>query len=135
LIRLLYRQGWARQQVLELFAVLDWMMRLPPHLKQRLWQDVDALDEEKRMAFVNTWEERGIEKGIAKGIEAGIAKGIEKGITLGEAALLERLLTRRFGPLSDDAQALLASATSAQLQTWGDRVLDAATLAEVFGGH
>jgi hypothetical protein len=127
LIRLLYRQGWARQQVLELFAVLDWMMRLPPHLKQRLWQDVDALDEEKRMAFVNTWEERGIQKGIAQ--------GIEKGITLGEAALLERQLSRRFGPLPDDIRLHLCSATLDQLQTWGDRVLDAATLCEVFGGH
>ena len=71
------------------------------------------------MAFVNTWEER----------------GIEKGIMLGEAALLERVLTRRFGPLSADIRSLLASATSDQLQTSGDRVLDAASLAEVFGGH
>ena len=127
LIRLLYRQGWARQQVLELFSVLDWMMRLPKDLKEQLWQDIDALDEEKRMAFVNTWEERGIEKGMAK--------GLEKGIILGEAALLERLLTRRFGPLPADVRSLLASANSEQLQTWGDRVLDATALAEVFGGH
>jgi hypothetical protein len=41
LIRLLYRQGWERQQVLDLFAVLDWMMRLPATLQQRLWQDVE----------------------------------------------------------------------------------------------
>jgi hypothetical protein len=131
LIRLLYRQGWARQQVLDLFAVLDWMMRLPPALTQRLWQDVDALDEEKRMAFVTTWEERG----ILKGMEKGIAEGLQKGRLLGEAALLERLLTRRFGPLPDDVRKLLDTATTGELETWGDRVLDATKLTEVFGGH
>lgn len=127
LIRLLYRQGWARQQVLDLFAVLDWMMRLPATLQQRLWQDVDAMDEEKRMAYVTTWEQRGIEKGREQGLEQGRA--------LGQAALLERQLSRRFGTLSEEARSLLASATPEQLQTWGDRVLDAGSLAEVFSPH
>ena len=30
LVRLLYRQGWGKQRVLDLFAILDWMLRLPP---------------------------------------------------------------------------------------------------------
>ena len=127
LIRLLYRQGWARQQVLDLFAVLDWMMRLPATLQQRLWQDVDAMDEEKRMAYVTTWEQRGIEKGREQGLEQGRA--------LGQAALLERQLSKRFGTLSEEARSLLASAAPEQLQTWGDRVLDAGSLAEVFSPH
>jgi hypothetical protein len=29
----------------------------------------------------------------------------------------------------------LGSANSSQLQAWGDRVLDATALTEVFGGH
>jgi hypothetical protein len=29
LVRLLYQHGWERQRILDLFAVLDWMMRLP----------------------------------------------------------------------------------------------------------
>jgi hypothetical protein len=119
LIRLLYRQGWARQQVLDLFAVLDWMMRLPDVLKQRLWQDIDQIDEEKRMAFITTYEER----------------GIEKGFVLGEVALLERQLTRRFGDLPEEVRARLKAGSSEQLQLWGDRVLDASSLAEIFGGH
>ena len=127
LTRLLYRQGWERQQVLDLFAVLDWMMRLPATLQQRLWQDVDAMDEEKRMAYVTTWEQRGIEKGREQGLEQGRA--------LGQAALLERQLSRRFGTLSEEARSLLASATPEQLQTWGDRVLDAGSLGEVFSPH
>ena len=116
---MLYRPGWARQQVLDLFAVLDWMMRLPDVLKQRLWQDIDEIDEEKRMAFITTYEERGIEKGFVPG----------------EVALLERQLTRRFGDLPEEVRARLKAGSSEQLQLWGDRVLDASSLAEIFGGH
>ncbi len=42
----LYRPGWARQQVLDLFAVLAWMMRLAYSLKQLRWQDIDEIDQE-----------------------------------------------------------------------------------------
>ena len=36
LVRLLYQHGWSRQRVLDFFAVLDWMMRLPEVLEQKL---------------------------------------------------------------------------------------------------
>ena len=59
-------------------------------------------------------------------------RGIEKGIEKGEALLLQRLLVRRFGPLPDDLMARIGSATQEQIECWSDRVLDAASLEEVF---
>ena len=59
-------------------------------------------------------------------------KGIAQGIATGEALLLQRLLVRRFGALPSEIVAQIAAATSAQLEQWGDRVLDAASLQEVF---
>jgi len=56
----------------------------------------------------------------------------QKGIEKGEALLLQRLLVRRFGPLPSDVVAQLGSATTTQLERWGDRVLDAASLDDVF---
>ena len=53
----------------------------------------------------------------------------------GEAALLVMLLSQRFGPLSDDTRARLEQADAAQLERWAKRLLDAATLAEVFDEH
>ena len=58
--------------------------------------------------------------------------GIEKGIEKGEALLLQRLLVRRFGTLPSDVVGQIAAANAAQLELWGDRVLDAASLEEVF---
>lgn len=46
-----------------------------------------------------------------------------------------RLIIRRFGPLPEWAEAKLAEAEPARLETWGERVLDAATLEEIFSGE
>ncbi|MCF8167324.1 MAG: DUF4351 domain-containing protein [Rhodoferax sp.] len=48
--------------------------------------------------------------------------------------MLQRQLVRRFGALPSEIVAQVAAATSAQLERWGGRVLDAATLTEVFRG-
>ena len=42
-------------------------------------------------------------------------------------------MTRRFGVLSATQLASIAAATPAQLESWGDRVLEAKSLDEVFG--
>ena len=127
LIRLLYRQGWGRQRILEMFAVLDWMMRLPKVLEQKLWQDIDQIEGETKMRYVTSIERLAIERGVQQGIE----KGIEKG----EAKVLGRQLTKRFGALSAETTQRLQNATSEQLEMWAERILDASTLAGVFGDH
>ncbi len=47
--------------------------------------------------------------------------------------LLQRLLTLKFGALDETARARLAAADSETLLIWGDRVLTATSLAEIFG--
>ncbi len=78
------------------------------------------------------WAKEYEQKGIEKGIEQGIERGIEKGIEKGEALLLQRLLVRRFGALPNEIINQIATATSEHIEIWGDRVLDAATLNEIF---
>jgi predicted transposase/invertase (TIGR01784 family) len=60
------------------------------------------------------------------------AEGESEGELKGELKLLRRLLIRRFGPLPAWAEAKLAGAEPAQLEVWGERVLEAATLEAVF---
>jgi hypothetical protein len=50
----------------------------------------------------------------------------------GEARVLVRLLTRKFGAVPAAVQQRIDTASLEQIETWCDRVLDATTLDEVF---
>jgi len=53
----------------------------------------------------------------------------------GEATLLERQITRRFGPPDAATHERIHTATIEQIERWGDRILDAPTLEAVFDDH
>ncbi len=49
----------------------------------------------------------------------------------GAISLLERQLTRRFGPLPSEVITRISGASFEEVETWCDRLLDATSLAEV----
>ena len=134
--RLLYERNWPRQRIIDLFRVLDWMLKLPDSLERQLWQDIENIEGARKVTYVSSIErfaiERGMKKGIQQGMQQGMQQGIEKGIQQGLAQGLRRQLSRRFGPLSPEVTRQLEHATPEQLEIWSDRVLDARTLGEVF---
>ncbi len=85
------------------------------------------------MAYVSSVERIGIEKGVKLGEARGEAIGMVRGRQEGESNLLLRLLKRRFGAVPEWVSARLNQANTDLLETWGDRVLDAQSLEEVFG--
>ena len=123
LVRLLYEQGWERQRVIDLFAIIDWMLALPKELEHKVWQDIDEIERKAQMKYVTSVERLAVERGHSTGKLEG------------KLETLTRLLTRRFGPLPEWVAHRLSAGTGEQLDAWSDRVLDAANLAEVFGGH
>jgi hypothetical protein len=81
LVRGLYERGFGAQDVRELFRVIDWMMELPPLLKTVFWQDVEKIQEERRMPFITTPEWYYYCKGLRQGIETVLR------VRFGEAGL------------------------------------------------
>jgi hypothetical protein len=130
LVQLLYRRGWDKQRIIDLFFVLDWMMKLPKHLSEQLWQNVIELEQEKRMTYVSTGERIGIEKGM----QLGIQQGIQQGVHQGEVLALQKLLTKRFGAVAPAITAQIAAADPSQIGIWFDQAIDASSLAAVFAG-
>jgi Domain of unknown function (DUF4351) len=57
---------------------------------------------------------------------------LEEGRQQGEARLLKRQLEQKFGPLTAADQARIQQADAEELLTWGERLLTARTLSEVF---
>jgi Domain of unknown function (DUF4351) len=62
----------------------------------------------------------------------GKTEGRAEGLAEGEARVLVRQLTRKFGAVPGAVRQRINTASLEQLETWCDRVLDAATLDEVF---
>ena len=85
-------------------------------------RDCEAMLEER----IKEWEKELVEKGVKE--------GIEKGIERGEAELLLRQLERKFGEVPPDYRERIDDADSAQLLVWGERILTAETIDDVFGG-
>jgi transposase-like protein len=65
-------------------------------------------------------------------IEQGRQQGIQQGIQQGAQGMLLRLLRQRFGDaVSPQVVQRVATASLEQIEVWAERVLSAATLAEV----
>ena len=72
LVRGLYERGFNAKDVRELFRVIDWMMELPPPLAEVFRQEVDKIQEEKRMPFVTSYERSLQWKSLRLGIETAL---------------------------------------------------------------
>jgi len=72
-----------------------------------------------------------------KGLLEGRREGRQEGRLEGKQNFLQRLLAKRFGDsvLDHRLQEKLRSATPEDLDTWTERILDAATLDDIFTGE
>ena len=137
-IDLLNRWLVSNPELVRIFAIwvrLVLLRQSKNHLALPKVQDLKEL----KMTLATRFEEwalqarqEGLEKGLQKGLQKGLEKGRQEGRTEGEARILQRLLVARFGPLSQETQAALSTASTAQLEVWTDRFLSARTLDEVF---
>ncbi|MGR9014602.1 MAG: Rpn family recombination-promoting nuclease/putative transposase, partial [Gammaproteobacteria bacterium] len=114
LVRLLYQRMWDKQRVIDLFYMIDWMMRLPEELEQQLWLEIETIEESKKMQYVTSVERIGIAKGRQEGRQEGLQEGREEA----EIEMLSIMLRHRFGDLPDTTQSKLKQASEDQLKKW-----------------
>jgi hypothetical protein len=116
LTTMLYDRGYKKQDILELYNFLDYMMTLPESLSQQFDIELEAFEETKKMKYVTTIERRA----EARGLEIGEARKAR--------SLLQRQLTRRFGELTATVIAKFNDLTIADLDQLGDVLFDFASL-------
>ena len=68
LMRRLYEGGYRREDVINLFHFIDWLMRLPEEIEESFWAEMRQYEEDKKMEYVTSVERIGIKKGIQQGI-------------------------------------------------------------------
>jgi len=149
LAALLFRLENCRQpdQVVELVdAVIDWFRRhdgfevlrpLFAALAGRVVEMADgaapSVQVSENLLEVRTMLATRAAEWKQQWLQEGRQEGEQRGRREGEAALLVRLLERRFGVLPGWARDRIAAGDTVALEEWGLRVLDAGSLEDVLG--
>ncbi len=76
LVRGLYSRGYNRNDILELFRLIDWMMTLPEELQTAFEQQVERYQEENKMPLLSQIETRAMRRGTELGIQQGVQQGV-----------------------------------------------------------
>jgi hypothetical protein len=94
-------------------------------------QGVRSMLAERVVEWTEQWKREGLEKGLQQGLQQGRKEGLLEGRQEAEAALLLRLLERRFGSLGEDVRSRVRAADAETLLRWGERLLTAESLDEI----
>ncbi|NET55039.1 MAG: hypothetical protein F6K47_02190 [Symploca sp. SIO2E6] len=113
LIKSLYERGFSRENIVELFRIIDWLIALPELEEERLWQEIQTLEENKNMPYVTSVERIGIKKGRVKGLQQGKQQDIV------------RILEFRFEGVTEELKLLIGKLDNIELL--GDLILQAVT--------
>ncbi len=120
LIRLAYEQGYEREQILSLLRFIDWMIILPEDLEERLDDEIEELEEGKKMPYVTSWERRAEKRGLERGLERGEKRGRKEGRI--DVVLL--LLEQRLGEIEASMRKLVEKLTLKRLDDLAVALLD-----------
>ncbi len=80
LVRSLYERGLSKFDIINLFKFIDKMMTLPPELQQNLESKINQYEEEQKMEFLSTMEERAIERSQQIGEQIGAKENCRQNI-------------------------------------------------------
>jgi hypothetical protein len=73
LIKGLYGRGLSKEEVRELFRLIDWMMDLPEAQYRQFWQEMEQYEKEKQVPYITSVERHGMERGKREGLLEGIS--------------------------------------------------------------
>lgn len=94
LVKGLYERKLMKQDIRELFRILDWILVLPEQLQQQFREDVHQYEQEKRMPYLSSLERMALEEGLEKGREQGREQGREEGLQAGRDGVALALKTK-----------------------------------------
>ncbi|MDB9411298.1 hypothetical protein [Microcystis aeruginosa] len=73
----MYEQGYQREDILNLFKFIDWLMTLPTELEKEFQQELNQYEEEKRMPYITSVERMGMEKGMIQKARESVIDDLE----------------------------------------------------------
>ncbi len=104
LTTMLYEQRYSRQEIIDLFRFIDWVLTLPAELEAAFINDLAIYEGDKNMPYITSIERMGEARG--------------------KAELVLRQLNRRVGLVSDETVARIGKLPIDQLEQLGEDLLD-----------
>jgi hypothetical protein len=107
-------------------AFIDTYLRLTANEMQMFRADLDAIakpEQEQVMQLTTSWKEEGIQEGLQQ--------GLQQGLQLGEANLLLRQITRRFGKPESLVESRIRALPIEKLEALGDALFDFTLLTDL----
>ena len=111
----LYEKGYDRQEILDLYRFIDWILALPETVEREFLQELQVFEDERKVTYVTNAERFGIEKGVIQG----------------ERSLILRQLNRRIGTISSNIESQISTLSVPQLESLGEALLDFSTAADL----
>ena len=140
LTRLLYKRGYKREDIEEIYRLIDWLIALPEEYTLQFEDEVAKMEKEKKiMPYITSLERLGLKRGRKLGREEGRkegrTEGREEGRTEGRKeghcdAIL-RQLSKRFGDLPDELTESIQQLSSKRVSQLLLDLLDFRTLDDV----
>jgi hypothetical protein len=109
---MLYQRRYERQDILELFRYIDWMLQLPKLLEEQLYQAIEAMEQEEQMPYVTAIERYAQARG--------------------EAQTLRKQIQLKYKEIPDWVTEKINQADKSQLDRWVDRILFEDNLENLF---
>jgi hypothetical protein len=105
LTRRLYERGYRKQDILELYRLIDWLIRLPEELAIEFRRELIKYEEQQRMPYITSIERLGRQEGLQQGLQQGRQQGRHEGwregaVATGQRAVLDALEIR-FTPVPE----------------------------------
>jgi hypothetical protein len=98
LTTMLYERGYGRQEVVDLYRFIDWVLTLPLELEELFSEDLAVYEGERNMAYVTSGERNGIRR--AKGKIA--LELLQRGMSVEEVAAITKLSISEVESFADE---------------------------------
>ena len=138
LIKELYRKGFSKQDIINLFRFIDWIMALPETQEQLFWQEFTDMEEEKKMRYMTTGERIGFKRGVEQGLQQGVQQGLQQGIQQGflqafsqQSLIFAKMIAKKFRSQPEDELPKLRKLKSDDLMELGEKLFDFESLTQV----
>ena len=123
LIKRLYRLGYGRRDVILLFEFIDWVMTLPKDLEKSFRDEIQEMEEERKMPYISSVQRLGREEGLEEGRKEGREEGT--------ANLLERMISKRFDIERQAVAPIFEGLKTGQIEELADLFVEADSLDEI----